>query len=254
MNHRFTNERTMKDEEQPVIEDDDLPEMDDELNERSQAEEKDEDSFMDDDPQPRSESEIEEGDHEPNLMDPVPEQVAEIAIESTQRELDQQEIKGEESTEEEGYIRLHLRVDDDEVSVTDARVIEGPLIATEKPFGAFVYEVSRDQRLLSMDSIPDAGIKRSYPPPDQPSIGHTNIPQSSFEFNVRIPRQELSESTLPKTDIAVYRVKESLPDTMNDEQSLHTQFASELREVIRLDGIQMEELDEESQQRLKNAL
>lgn len=254
MSHRFTNKRRMKDDEQPVVEDADLPEMDDELNNQSQTEEEDGDSFMLDDPQPDFEGEIAEDD-EPNLMDPVPDEVAEIAIESTQRELKQQESREEEvPVREEGYIRLRLQVDDDELSVTDARVIEGPLITSEKPFGEFVYEVTRNQRLLSTDSILDAGVKRSYPSPEHPSMGHINTPLSSLEFNVRVPRQELSESTLPETDITVYRVKESVPDTMSDEQPIDAQFTRELREVSRLEGIQIEELDEDSQQRLKNAL
>ena len=155
-------------------------------------------------------------------------------------------IAKKETTEKEpaGYVRMRLRVKDGEVSVLDAKAVEGPLVET-KIQGALAYEATLGPRRVAAGAIPDVGEKRSFPAPKGkgPQAGHFVTPLESYEINVRVPKEEVTLKSLPRLEVAVFRVKEELPvahTALLAAAPLDVQFDKEVREVARLKGFQPE--------------
>lgn len=156
----------------------------------------------------------------------------------------------------DGYVRLQLRVAGEKVSVVGVTAVEGPLVQETKLDGDLVYEVALGGKRVSVGSVPDAGVRRSFPSPDGPPEmrGHFVTELESFDVAVRVPASQVSMSALPKLDIALYRLKEALPQRTLDARPLSEQFARELREVGRVKGIRTDRLAEPLQIQLKRAL
>ncbi len=150
------------------------------------------------------------------------------------------------------YLRLRLRVENSEISIVEARKVEGPLTMPYKIDGNLAYEVTVGSNKIAAGSIADVGVNRSFPNPQAPpgQEGHFFVELPSYEFNVRIPRESLSPSTLPNAEIAVYRVKTPVSQSIGDEP-LRSQFADELREVARLKGIPVKKLPKSIQSEIK---
>lgn len=155
-------------------------------------------------------------------------------------------IAKKETTEKEpaGYVRMRLRVQDGDVSVLDAKAVEGPLVET-KIQGALAYEATLGPRRVAAGAIPDVGEKRSFPAPKGkgPQSGHFVTPLESYEINVRVPKESVSLASLPRLEVALYRVKEELPVVHAAALSaapLGVQFDKHVREVARLKGFQPE--------------
>ena len=148
----------------------------------------------------------------------------------------------------EAYLRLRLRVENSEISVVEAHKVDGPLIMPDTIDGNLAYEVTVGSNRIAAGSITDVGVNRSFPNPQGVSgqEGHFFVELPSYEFNVRIPRDDLSPSTLPKAEVAIYRVKAPLNQSISDKP-LRSQFSSELREVARLKGIPVKKLPKRSQ-------
>jgi hypothetical protein len=143
----------------------------------------------------------------------------------------------------EAYLRMRLHVENGEISIVEARKVEGPLTMPDKIDGDLAYEVTVGSNKITAGSIADVGVNRSFPNPQAVpgQEGHFFVELPSYEFNVRIPRESLSSSTLPKAEIAVYRVKTPVSEPIGDKP-LRSQFAGELREVARLKGIPVKKL------------
>jgi hypothetical protein len=109
----------------------------------------------------------------------------------------------------------------------------------ESLHAGYAYEVSVGANRLHSGSIPDIGVTRSFPNPEGPSEqrGHHITELSTYEFDVRVPRNKLSPSVLPETEIALYRVKEPAQKKPLGVGLLSATFERELREVARLKGI-----------------
>jgi hypothetical protein len=148
----------------------------------------------------------------------------------------------------EAYLRLRLRVENSKISIVEARKVEGPLTMPDKLDGDLAYEVTVGSNRIAAGSIADVGVNRSFPNPQAApgQEGHFFVELPSYEFNVRIPRESLSPSTLPKAEIAIYRVKTPVSQSIGDKP-LRSQFAGELREVARLKGITVNKLPESIQ-------
>jgi hypothetical protein len=115
----------------------------------------------------------------------------------------------------------------------------------DKIDGNLAYEVTvGSKRRIAAGSIADVGVNRSFPNPQAVpgQEGHFFVELPSYEFNVRIPRESLSPSTLPRAEIAIYRVKTPVSESIGVDKPLRSQFASELREVARLKGIPVKKL------------
>jgi hypothetical protein len=147
----------------------------------------------------------------------------------------------------EAYLRLRLRVENSEISIVEAHKVDGPLIMPDTIDGNLAYEVTVGSNRIAVGSIADVGVNRSFPNPQVPGQeGHFFVELPSYEFNVRIPREALSPSTLPKAEIALYRVKAPISQAIGDKP-LPSQFSNELREVARLKGIPVKKLPTPSQ-------
>src|SRR5262245_38436550 len=110
----------------------------------------------------------------------------------------------------ERYVRLRVRVQDDELSIVDSHVVEGPLAQAAAFEGGHAYEVTDGDRLLHAGSIPDLGVFRSFPHPDgtPEQQRHHTYELSTYEFNARVPANALTRTALPRIAVVLYRVKE----------------------------------------------
>ena len=149
-----------------------------------------------------------------------------------------------ETTDDDGpgYVRVRLRVRDDEVTVLSAKSVEGPLV-DDKLHGALAYEVLLGKKRVAAGAIPDVGEKRSFPAPKARGAqsGHFITPLDSYEINVRVPKDTVSLESLSRREVALYRVKEELPVEHTHELrdiAIGTQFDRQVREVARIKGLQ----------------
>jgi hypothetical protein len=157
----------------------------------------------------------------------------------------------------ESYLRMRVRVENGEMSVVDVHEVEGPLSMPDNLPSGFVYEVTLGQKRVAVGSVPDLGEWRSYPSPSGPPelrVHHvTSLPDA--EFTMRIPREEVSLSALPKTEVALYQVKEPAGDRpISRGLALEAEFTNEIREVARLKGIMVNTLPKDVQKEIRRAL
>jgi hypothetical protein len=159
----------------------------------------------------------------------------------------------------DGYVHLRVRVSESgRLAVVGAQAVEGPLVSS-KLQGALAYEVALGGTPIASGSIPDAGEKRSFPAPDAeiPELrGHhvTRVP--TYDVSVRVPKAEVPVAELPKLEIALYRIKEELPEeapAMAAAAPIGEQFERELRPVARLKGIRPEKLAKPVADQVKKA-
>lgn len=155
-----------------------------------------------------------------------------------------------------GYLRLRVHVEDGEMTVQDITAVEGPLIAHEPLHGDFAWEALVAGKRVASGAIPDAGVRRAFPPRDPApgQEGHFFTTAPSFDFMVRIPRELVTESKLRRLEIPIYRIKEGgLPQTDGPEP-LAERFSREIREVGRLRGVDLSQLPKTAQTRARRAL
>jgi hypothetical protein len=159
----------------------------------------------------------------------------------------------------DGYVRLRLRVTGSgRLQVVGAKAVEGPLV-DPKLQGALAYEVTLEGRRLAAGGIPDVSEWRSFPDPnatDPEMARHHVTEQPAYEVNVRVPKAEVSAADLPQLEIALFRIKEELPDAapaLAAAQPMGEKFERELREVGRLKGIEPDKLAKPLADQIKNA-
>jgi hypothetical protein len=192
-----------------------------------------------------------------NQMQPLPKR-AKSERQSTKRP-DQQapEVRRAGQAEpEEGYIRLRVHVQDGEMSVQDIAAVDGPLVANEPLHGDFAWEALLSGERVASGSVPDAGVRRAFPPrsPAPGQTGHFFTTAPSFDFMVRIPKELVTESKLRRLEVPIYRIKEGgLPRTEGPEP-LTDHFSREIREIGRLRGVQIAQLPKAAQSRARRAL
>jgi hypothetical protein len=150
---------------------------------------------------------------------------------------------------EPGYLRIRVHAENDQLSVQEIRHVEGPLVAHEELHGDLAWEATLGGNRLSSGAIPDAGMMRSFPHPDPApgQEGHAFTPATSYDFNVRVPKEAVSERTLPRLGITLYRIKEGPMPRTEGPQPLAARFEKELRPVGRIDGIRIEDLPRSAQ-------
>jgi hypothetical protein len=159
----------------------------------------------------------------------------------------------------EGYVRLRLRVTDaGRMQVIGAKAVDGPLV-DPKLQGAMAYEVTLEGRRLAAGGIPDVAEWRSFPDPNAmlpETEGHHVTEVPTYEVNVRVPKAEVSAADLPQLEIALFRVKEELPDAapaLAGDRPMSERFERELRVVGRLKGIKPDKLAKPLADQIKDA-
>jgi hypothetical protein len=167
-----------------------------------------------------------------------------------------EQLRAPAGSSEESYLRLRVRVTGNKMSIVDVAKVDGPLAQPDTLSGNFVYEVAHAGKRLAADHVPDLGVRRSYPRKDGPTEGrvHHLEPMSTFEFNVRVSSDALTQTALPQTEIALYQVKADTPPHPMSAQLLSAQFSQHLREVARLKGIDTESLPGPAKATLKKTL
>jgi hypothetical protein len=165
--------------------------------------------------------------------------------------------RAEAAQQPEGYVRLRLRVTDGELSVVGAKAVEGPLVEP-KLQGALAYEVTVGEKRIAAGGIPDVGERRSFPDPEGKGemSGHHVEELRTYEVSVRVPKEQVSAAALPRLEIALYKMKEELPETRGDRLPpgpIGAQFERELREVGRMKGIRPDRLAKPVAQEVRKA-
>jgi hypothetical protein len=165
--------------------------------------------------------------------------------------------RAEAAQQPEGYVRLRLRVTDGEMSVVGAKAVEGPLVEP-KLQGALAYEVTVGERRIAAGGIPDVGERRSFPDPEGRGemSGHHVEELRTYEVSVRVPKEQVSAAALPRLEIALYKMKEELPEARGDRLPpgpIGAQFERELREVGRMKGIRPDRLARPVAQEVRKA-
>jgi hypothetical protein len=165
--------------------------------------------------------------------------------------------RAEAAQQPEGYVRLRLRVTDGEMSVVGAKAVEGPLVEP-KLQGALAYEATVGEKRVAAGGIPDVGERRSFPDPEGKGVmrGHHVEELKTYEVNVRIPKEQVSAAALPRLEIALYKMKEELPEPRVDRLPagpIGARFERELREVGRMKGIRPDKLARPVAQQVRKA-
>jgi hypothetical protein len=182
-------------------------------------------------------------------MEPVSASVSELPPSDEEGESARQDqepkpgVQARQKGDQAGYIRLRIRAEGTSLSVVGAKEVEGPLVTSDQVGSGLVYEVTSGGRPLAHEWLPDADAQRSFTNIDRPEAeqGHHFAPPSFFEFTVRIPRDELTEKTLPSLEIVLHRLDSPLegPLTAAPVTKQHGTAVT----VARLHGIALESLE-----------
>jgi hypothetical protein len=107
-------------------------------------------------------------------------------------------------TSGEGYVRLLCEVDDGDLRIVGASVVDGPLIRPELT-GHLAYQVLVHGRVVAAGAFDDLAHQRGIAPPDQPELGHSRARLETYQFTVRVPRAELPIEDLAEVEIELVR-------------------------------------------------
>jgi hypothetical protein len=156
-------------------------------------------------------------------------------------ELTEQQARPRSAEPAGRYVRVRVRVENDQMSIIDSHLVESALVMPRVLQGSHVYEVTDGTRVLHAEAIPDLGVVRSFADPDPaapPELRrHHSYQLPVLEFDARVPAQHLTARTLGEISVVLYRMKQQPSTPVRSEERLGVQFENELREVARIDGI-----------------
>lgn len=192
-----------------------------------------------------------------NLMAPVPkDQMPQQGAGGKPTYPAQERKTMEQPAPGQGYIRLHVRVTNGQLSVIGAQAVAGPLVQNQGLHHDYSYEVTVGANRVAAESFPNPAEWRSYPNPHggPGQEGHHITHAANYDLTVRIPQQALSLAQLPQMQIALYQVSENAQHKPLGTQVLNAQFSQQVREVARLNGLHIEQLPAPVQESLRKAL
>jgi len=137
-------------------------------------------------------------------------------------------------------VRFRVRVEDGQASIVDSHLVDSILVMPSTLYGNYAYEVTDGGKLLHADTIPDLGVVRSFSHPNGTleQQRHHTYRESTYEFDARVPAEELTSAALPRIAVVLYRVKEpASTQALTTRAPLGAQFERELREVTRVSRI-----------------
>lgn len=156
---------------------------------------------------------------------------------------------------EPGYVILQMRVQNGKISVINSRKLEGPFIENENIIqNGIVYEALLKDQRIAIGSIPDYGEQRSFARPDSSQEGHYITILPSFDFNVKVSTEKITLKDLPNIKLNLYRFKEHVPDLSLTKMPLNVQYKKEIRTVAEMNGIRIEQLNENVKKSLRESL
>ncbi len=141
-------------------------------------------------------------------------------------------------------VRLRLRITRGQVSVIAVHAVPGVLPAPERLDYGLAYEIRNGARRVALGSVPDVGMRRSYPDPQGRAgmQGHHLQELETIEVNLRLPQREFSAASLPKLQVQLFRMKGQPPAGAITAAPLAEQFKDHLRPVAELRGIDSAQL------------
>lgn len=140
---------------------------------------------------------------------------------------------------EDGYVRLRLRVAGGDITTVGAHVVDGPLLKEDAVHGGLGYELRLGEQRLALGTIIDTGEIRSFPPPHptEEMHGHHIVEQRDFEFTVRVPLERFTKNYINELELWVFRVKGDVDVTcLAREKPVLTQ-SDNIRAVASLSGL-----------------
>lgn len=153
-------------------------------------------------------------------------------------------------------VRLRLRIDRGQVTVIGARAVPGAAPVPERLDYGLAYEITSGDRRVAVGSIPDVGVRRSFPDPQgrRGLEGHHLEDLESIEVNVRVPQREFSAAALPRLRVTLFRMKGQPPAAPITAAPLMEQFRDQLRPVAELRGINLSQLPQALQGQMRAAM
>lgn len=192
-----------------------------------------------------------------NTMDPMPKRTAKASQGAEQLE---EQVAGDAAPEEEragpGYIRLRLRVNDGDVSIRDARFVAGPLTKlNEVVTPGLSYEAKIGRRRVAVGDVPDPTQWRGYPDPAGRAglEGHHIVEQTSYDFTVRIPADQIDETSLEDLRVNLFRWRGRGPDDHIDVSALGQEPRGAVEHLATFRGIDHEEISGGLEEKVKIA-
>ena len=136
-------------------------------------------------------------------------------------------------------VRLRLRITRGQVSVVGVHAVPGELPTPERLDYGLAYEIRNGSRRVAVGSVPDVGMRRSYPDPQGRAgmQGHHLQELESIEVNLRLPQREFSAASLSRLNVQLFRMKGQPPAGVITAATLAEQFKDHLRPVAELRGI-----------------
>jgi hypothetical protein len=148
----------------------------------------------------------------------------------------------------QGYVRLRVRVTDNRMRIVGAQTVEGPLAQSPSFVGQHAYEVMLDAKPIALEGLPDLGVSRSYPRPDQHEHHITDRP--TYEFNVRVPRSLLPGDALSRVQVTLFKFPDASPKTAT--ASVARQFGQQASVVAAIaGGVREEHIEAPALEQLK---
>jgi len=189
------------------------------------------------------------------VMSPVPSDAAAATGTYPGEERPQQVSPGRVADAEPGgYLRLRLRVAGGQASLVDVTRVEGPLSPPEPLYGGLAYEVTLGQQQLGAGAVPDPGVRRAFPPPDRPDLGHFVEEVPYYEFTARVPFGPVTTSNLQDLRVTVYRLDATQMIHTTPVRPLYQEAGRLVEEVAALRGVRPDQLPHELRTRIDRAL
>lgn len=149
----------------------------------------------------------------------------------------------------EGYLRLVIDVDDGELTLVDAAVIDGPVVFSDLT-GQMAYDAVVHGRRVAADAFDDLAVRHSFPPPDSPETGHGEGQTSHYQFVARVPRSEVTLEELADLEVTLMRPpstralaeNEAAAPGMRLEDAAAAAGGEQPEIVGRLHGVDLEQL------------
>jgi hypothetical protein len=130
--------------------------------------------------------------------------------------------RGTETVMPDGYIRMLVRMEDDRLSIVDAREVEGPLVQPEALAPGLVHEVVVGGTRVAFGSTPGVAESRSFSEsgvegPDEHHIADPGI----VEFPVRVPLDALRGVDPESVSVNVVSIEAPVDTPPPAETRLH---------------------------------
>jgi hypothetical protein len=154
-----------------------------------------------------------------------------------------------------GYLRLRVIVEDGELVLGGANVVDGPLVQQATLHPGLAYEVTVDGRRVATGEVLDAGVRRSFPDPSgRPAMSghHITVPRR-YEVAVRVPLAEVSMSALSRAHITLYRWRGGEASALG-ARSIRPALGERAETIGRLKGIKVAALPKAVQAKLRRAM